>query len=1040
MTDFGSLGSVSVDVQANLGNLDSGFQEGLRRAQAFDRGIAQSMQNVGRSMQNVGGAVAGINRQFEAAVAAGSATWNQFVSANFAAYKQLEGSGTAAMKRLSGEWAAYKAAVAGGRQELARFAAQQSGAAGPGPQKLLGIPEMGGYAQAAASAQTFATSLDGLRAKYNPLYVAQQQYRAALTELKTGLASGVITQREYADALTDTKIAFVQQVNALRPGRDALASTSSAMGATGAGARAAGQAYQRLSFEAKSLSYQLVDVTQGLFMGQSLFMIAAQQAGQIGQVLATAEGGAAGLFKEIGGGLARMITPMTLAIAGFTALSAVILYAFNAYSAGQREITLALSGIGRASGTTREQINAIAKETSNWTTTSTGAARELATEYARVGLVATDAIAAAVMVTKDLAATLGTDSVETAQMFAKALADPAKGVDLLNAKLAAWSDRTRSQIIDFQAQGNLLAAQRLLIDGVAASTVKAAQVTGFFAKTWDAVKTTTGNVVGGLSESLARLTGIGQTLEQELRAAQDELDRWSSRTAGGGMQANLARARVAELAKEVARLTDELARNKQASQEAADNLRSLAVAGAVRSAVPEIGQREDLQRQLDTLSRERAAEGLSPQVGSELDRAIARTESQLSNVKSAADKSIEASRIAKEAATARAPSELASIAYQQKYIELLGQGVSKTEAAAGASAAASATRAAADYRLVEAQRARISALEGSIQLTRTEISVIGQSVGAIELATRNQQTWTELLRTAQENNLGIDWVKAQYNALVPLNQELARTKQLQAELNLRNTLRNDRNDLFMSDSDRQITQQLRTVYGNDLSSAAAQADLAYARMTERIRGARDLAVDFGTTLVSNLTQGKTFAESLNSALLQVVNTLLQMIIKQLVNQAFGPLLQGLGGAGGAAGTGRGLLGGMLIPGLLHEGGLGADAPSSNRLLPSDIFVNAPKFHSGKPPYFGPNEMPAIIDKREEVDYPSNLKAKYGGQNGGGVKTVNVFATIDLTGATGNKEIEDIAGTAAVTAMRSGIEQFSKDGLPVRLAEINRRGR
>lgn len=77
-----------------------------------------------------------------------------------------------------------------------------------------------------------------------------------------------------------------------------------------------------MSFEAKNLSYQLVDVTQGLASGQPVFQIFAQQAGQIGQVIATAPGGLGGLMKELGKSIAGILTPMRLAALGIGGLAA----------------------------------------------------------------------------------------------------------------------------------------------------------------------------------------------------------------------------------------------------------------------------------------------------------------------------------------------------------------------------------------------------------------------------------------------------------------------------------------------------------------------------------------------------------------------------------------------------------------------------------------------------------------------------------------------------------------------------------------------
>ena len=77
-------------------------------------------------------------------------------------------------------------------------------------------------------------------------------------------------------------------------------------------------------FDAKNLSFQLVDVTQGLASGQPVFQIFAQQAGQIGQIIGTSPQGLGGLMKELGSAIARVLTPMRLLTAGVVGLGATI--------------------------------------------------------------------------------------------------------------------------------------------------------------------------------------------------------------------------------------------------------------------------------------------------------------------------------------------------------------------------------------------------------------------------------------------------------------------------------------------------------------------------------------------------------------------------------------------------------------------------------------------------------------------------------------------------------------------------------------------
>ncbi|MBN8964003.1 MAG: phage tail length tape measure family protein [Rhizobiales bacterium] len=91
-----------------------------------------------------------------------------------------------------------------------------------------------------------------------------------------------------------------------------------------------------MSFEAKNLSFQLVDVGQGLLSGQSAMMIFAQQAGQIGQIIGTSNKGLGGLLKEVGASLRGLLTPATVAVGGLAALGV------GAYAAYQSWKTFAL--------------------------------------------------------------------------------------------------------------------------------------------------------------------------------------------------------------------------------------------------------------------------------------------------------------------------------------------------------------------------------------------------------------------------------------------------------------------------------------------------------------------------------------------------------------------------------------------------------------------------------------------------------------------------------------------------------------------------
>jgi len=164
---------------------------------------------------------------------------------------------------------------------------------------------------------------------------------------------------------------MVNAVNKAKPAADGLSNSSTRVGqnlaAQSSGAQRLAAEYQRmttmqrqvdlanaansrsvqgLSHDARNLSFQLVDVTQGLLTGQPVFMIFAQQAGQIGQIIGTSPQGLGGLMKELGNAIGRILTPTRLAAAGIAAVGATVLAAASSW----KTYALAVDDARRVSG------------------------------------------------------------------------------------------------------------------------------------------------------------------------------------------------------------------------------------------------------------------------------------------------------------------------------------------------------------------------------------------------------------------------------------------------------------------------------------------------------------------------------------------------------------------------------------------------------------------------------------------------------------------------------------------------------------------
>jgi len=259
-------------------------------------------------------------------------------------------------------------------------------------------------------------------------------------------------------------------------------------------------------------------------------------------------------------------------------------------------------------------------------------------------------------------------------------------------------------------------------------------------------------------------------------------------------------------------------------------------------------------------------------------------------------------------------------------------------------------------------------LETAIQLEGRRLGMLGELAKVDDIVAQKQReinlARSQGVRVTNEESAAI----------------LQRTR-LQAEYGkLPNKLQFERDQLGRSDVEATVAARLRSEgLPVNLDSAIA----AEMRLNEQLKISKDLATDFAGGFARDLKNGVGAAEALGNAFGRLGDKLMDMALNNAISGLFGNLGKGVGATGGGKG---GLLGGFLIPGILHDGGMAGSAPSSGRFIHQAYFDDAPRFHAGKSP-FGPNEMPAIIDKREEVDYPANLARKYGG--GGDSITVNV---------------------------------------------------
>lgn len=248
-----------------------------------------------------------------------------------------------------------------------------------------------------------------------------------------------------------------------------------------------------------------------------------------GASAAIGDGGLGGLARNAAASMGNFASGARAAATGagvvgvgvgtVAAALATAVVAQQSYASSQRETELALLGIGRASGATVGQINALSQANASAGGISTRTAREMAAQYASTGRIGGEILGDLQRSTRDYAATTGQSLGDAQAELAKAFAEPAKGAELLNTRLGFLDAATRETIQTLDAQGHRLEAQRALYDAISGSIVKADTLTSGWGRTTAAVGTFIASAWDRLGQIIDR-GATGGDLETRIRDLQ----------------------------------------------------------------------------------------------------------------------------------------------------------------------------------------------------------------------------------------------------------------------------------------------------------------------------------------------------------------------------------------------------------------------------------------------------------------------------------------------------------------------------------------
>jgi len=178
---------------------------------------------------------------------------------------------------------------------------------------------------------------------------------------------------------------------------------------------------------------------------------------------------------------------------------------------------------------------------------------------------------------------------------------------------------------------------------------------------------------------------------------------------------------------------------------------------------------------------------------------------------------------------------------------------------------------------------------------------------------------------------------------------------------------------------------LSDAYGRYADAAANAAEAQ-----QRLDTTRDEFRSSFSGFVSDVVKGESALNSLASALGRIGDKLLDMATSDLFDAVFGKTGSSSSFFGNLANgnSAGGLLGGTILPGILHQGGIAGNDNVPRRSVPAAAFLNAPRYHNGGIAGLRPDEVPAILQKGERI-IPN------GGSGAGQDITVHVSLDSDM---------------------------------------------
>ena len=251
---------------------------------------------------------------------------------------------------------------------------------------------------------------------------------------------------------------------------------------------------------------QMTDIVTQLAGGQSPFIVAIQQGGQMRDSF----GGFGNMFR----GIASAVSPMKLAVGGAVGVVGTLAYAVYEGSQELSKFENALTLSGSRAGLTADSLSDLAARVGD-STQSWGAAREAVLAFAQQGKIAESDYAQFAQSVIVYSQASGKEIADVVAEYAKIGEDPVKAVEKLSGSLNSMTAEVYAQVRALVEQGKEQEAVRLVQQKFAEETGRMGETVkenlGYIEKGWLGVK----NAIMGAWDA-AKAFGREETMSEQL--------------------------------------------------------------------------------------------------------------------------------------------------------------------------------------------------------------------------------------------------------------------------------------------------------------------------------------------------------------------------------------------------------------------------------------------------------------------------------------------------------------------------------------------